>query len=53
MAVKPPYLIFVVEDFFNLCSDFIEKIGIDNFICELSDEKSKIQTSNPESYHRP
>jgi len=36
--IKPPPPIFVkgVEDFLALCTDLIELIGVDNFICKSS-----------------
>jgi hypothetical protein len=50
--IKPPPPIFVkaVEDFPGLCTDLIELIGVDNFICKSSTNSLKIQTSDPNAY---
>ncbi|KAE9530603.1 hypothetical protein AGLY_011065 [Aphis glycines] len=50
--IKPPPPIFVkgVEDFPALCTELIELIGVDNFICKSSTNSLKIQTTDPNSY---
>lgn len=50
--IKPPPPIFVkgVEDFPALCTDLIELIGVDNFICKSSTNSLKIQTTDPNAY---
>lgn len=50
--IKPPPPIFVkgVEDFPALCTELIELIGVDNFICKSSTNSLKIQTTDPNAY---
>lgn len=50
--IKPPPPIFVkgVEDFPALCTEIIELIGVDNFICKSSTNSLKIQTTDPNAY---
>lgn len=50
--IKPPLPIFVrgVEDFPELCTVLIELIGVENFVCKLSMDRLKIQTSIPDAY---
>lgn len=49
---KPPPPIFVrgVVDFPGICTELIELIGVDNFICKSTVDHLKIQTANPEAY---
>jgi len=50
--IQPPPPIFVkaVDDFPGLCTDLIELIGVDNFICKSSTNSLKIQTKDPNAY---
>lgn len=50
--IKPPPPIFVkgVEGFPALCTELIELIGVDNFICKSSTNSLKIQTTDPYAY---
>lgn len=49
---KPPPPIFIrgVIDFPGVCTELIELIGVDNFICKSTVDHLKIQTSNPGAY---
>ncbi|KAL4131789.1 hypothetical protein QTP88_009046 [Uroleucon formosanum] len=49
---KPPPPIFIrgVVDFPGVCTELIELIGVDNFICKSTVDHLKVQTSNPEAY---
>ncbi|CAI6356786.1 unnamed protein product [Macrosiphum euphorbiae] len=49
---KPPPPIFMrgVLDFPGVCTELIELIGVDNFICKSTADHLKIQTSNPGAY---
>jgi len=50
--IKPPPSIFVkgIIEFSKICEVLIELIGVDNFYCESSYDRLKIQTATPESY---
>jgi len=46
----PPIFIRGVVDFPGVCTELIELINIDNFICKSTVDHLKIQTSNPGAY---
>lgn len=51
-TTKPPPPIFIkgVQDFPALCTNLIEILGVENFICKSSTDRLKIQTSTPDTY---
>lgn len=45
-----PIFVKGIVNFTDMCSEFIELIGVDNFYCKLSTDRLKIITTNSDAY---